>query len=471
MKAVNRRGFLAMGGALTLAGSGLLTACSDDGPRAATPADITDLRSGLRGQVLLPGDEGFDPARRPWNRTVDQSVRAVAEVADAEDVAALVRFAGEAGIALATQPNGHSPSPALDGTILVRTARLDEVRVDPSAATARVGAGVPWSRVQAIAGPAGLTGVTGSAPGVGITGYTLGGGLSWFGRKYGWAGDQVSAFEVIDAQGKKLRASATSETDLFWALRGGGGDYALVTAIEFALRPAPALYGGRMLWPVAAAPAVLAAFRQVTATAPDELSVWWSLFRFPSAPPMVGIDATYLGPEEQGTTLLRPFDSIPARMSDNRRVLPVTDLGSITGEPTDPSPTRQRGTLLTGLDDTVAQALLARPIDPLLSVQIRHLGGALARPSDSAAGPIAEPYCVNFTGLQTAPGTAAALDARVAEYLDILRPVDSGRTPFTLLAPDQSAAEALAHSMPRLREIKRDRDPDGVFRSNFPVLT
>ncbi|WP_240662293.1 FAD-binding oxidoreductase [Streptomyces sp. WAC 06738] len=238
-------------------------------------SSFAELRSAVRGRVLLPGDDGFEAAARPWNLAVPQpDAVGVVEAADADDVAALVRFARRAGVAVATQPAGHGASGTVNGAVLLRTALLDEVRVDPAARIARVGAGVKWGRVQEEASRHGLTGLPGSSPVVSVTGYTLGGGVSWFSRAHGWAADSVTAFEVVDAEGVPARVTAESDPELFWALRGGGGDYAIVTATEFRLHPAPALYGGQMLWPGAQAREVLDVFRSVTASAPDELTVW-----------------------------------------------------------------------------------------------------------------------------------------------------------------------------------------------------
>ena len=209
----------------------------------------SDLRGAVRGRVLLPGEDGFDQAAKAWNLAVEQPVAAVVEAEDADDVAALVGYARRSGLAVTAQPSGHGASGDVEGVILLRTARLDEVEVRPQERLARVGAGVKWGAVQAAAGAHGLTGLAGSSPVVSVVGYTLGGGLSWFSRKYGWASEGVRAFDIVDADGVQARVTAESDAELFWALRGGGGDFALVTAIEFDLYPAPGLYGGRVLWP------------------------------------------------------------------------------------------------------------------------------------------------------------------------------------------------------------------------------
>ncbi|WP_024805191.1 FAD-binding oxidoreductase [Nocardia sp. BMG51109] len=462
---LTRRRLLAVGGGL------LAAACTTNGSEAETSADDTGLRAVVRGRVLLPGDAGFEQACTPWNLTVDQSVRAVVELADTDDAPALIRYAREAGRALTVQPNGHNPSYAADGTILVRTNRLNEVRIDPDTRTARVGAGVNWGRVQAAAGPHGLTGVAGSSPAVGVTGYTLGGGLSWFARRFGWASDSVTAFDVVDADGRARRVGPSSDPDLFWALRGGGGDYALVTALEFALHPVSALYGGKMLWPIDRAPRVMAAFREITATAPDELTLWFSLLRMDGAPPMVGIDTTYLGDATVGRGLLAALDGIDGRMVDSRRPMPPAELGTIVGEPTDPSPIRSHAELLNGLTDADVDALLTTSMDPLGAIQVRHLGGAIARSSDSPPGAVTAPYYMSFIGGQPTPEAAAANENRIQQYLGALDRSRGRRTPLTLLSPSQTAIDAFdPGTLHRLRDIKSSVDPKGVFRSNFPVL-
>ncbi|XRQ10804.1 FAD-binding oxidoreductase [Actinomadura welshii] len=428
-----------------------------------------ELRGVVRGRVHAAGDDAFEAARRPWNLAVDQPVRAVVEAADADDVAALVRHARLAGLTVATQPSGHGASGNTGDVVLLRTARLDELEIRAGERVARAGAGVAWGRVLAEAGPHGLTGLAGSSPVVTVTGYTLGGGLSWFGRKHGWASGSVRAFDIVDADGARSRVTPGTDPDLFWALRGGGGDFAIVTAVEFALHPAPSLYGGRMLWPAAQAPAVLDAYREITAAAPDELTAWYELLQFPGAAPLVAVDAAFLGGGQDAETLLRPLEKVPGGISDSRSVLPVADLGSITAEPTDPGPGRSRAELLTELSDDVAAALLERPIDPLLTVQLRHLGGALARPSGTPAGHLDEPFALYMFGVPGEDG--GAVGARQQEIANSLVPHTTGRKPFTLLAPGERAANAFTPgTLARLRELKRARDPQGVFRSNFPVL-
>ncbi|MEV4108413.1 FAD-binding oxidoreductase [Nonomuraea sp. NPDC049695] len=432
-----------------------------------------DLRNAVRGRVLLPGEDGFDAAAGPWAVGVPQPVAAVVEAEDAADVAALVRYAREAGLTVTAQPSGHGASGDVQGVILLRTGRLDRVEVDAEARIARVGAGVRWGRLLAETGTYGLTGPAGSSPAVTVTGFVAGGGVSWFGRSHGWAADSVRAFEIVDADGRQVRVTGESDGELFWALRGGGGDYALITSIELALYPAPSVYGGRIVWPAARAGAVFDAFRQITADAPRELSVWINrMAPPPPAPPMVSVDVTYLGEDAEAKALLAAFDEIGGSLSDSRGVMDIADLGTIAAEPVEPSPMLARTELLTGLDAATLETLSGADLAPLLNLQVRHLGGALAEadPASGAGGALAEPYLLYLLGLRL-PHLVDAVQGKQAALIAALGQAVSGRKPYTFLAPGENAAQAFpADTLARLREIKRRHDPYGTFRANFPVL-
>ncbi|MFE2993574.1 FAD-binding oxidoreductase [Nocardia sp. NPDC059246] len=443
-----------------------------------------ELRTVVRGRVLVPGDEGFEQASTPWNLAVRQRVSAVVEVADAADAAALVRFAAAAELPLSTRATGHSPSPAADGTVLVTTRALDGIEIDAAARVARVQAGVAWQPVLERAAAHGLAGACGSSAVVGVTGYTLGGGVGWFARSRGYAAHAVRALEVVTADGDQRRVTADSEPDLFWALRGGGGDFALVTGMEFELFDATELFGGRILWPAERTEAVVAAFRQATAEAEEGLSLWLTLLQFPPFPElpeilrgraMVAVDVVALGAV---TGPLRLFDEIPGAVLDTRRPLDAAQVGGVCMEPTDPSPARVRGELLTEFSVRVSDALLAAAapqggVGPLALVQVRHLGGALTRPRPDAgcAGGIAEPYLLSLLGPAPTADFEAAVVERSDAVVDALRPYLSGRKPFTYLDSGETPDAVFDPvTLARLLEIKDRFDPDGLFRSNFPVI-
>ncbi len=433
------------------------------------PTTLEQLSTIVRGRVWLPDDEGFDTARRPWNLAVDQPVAAVVEAADADDVLALVRHAAATGLTVAVQPNGHGTSGRTDGTVLLRTGRLDGITIDPVARRARVGAGVRSGELQQAAAAHGLTGLPGSSPVVSVAGVVLGGGLSWFSRAFGWAADSVLAFDVVDAQGTARTVTHESAPDLFWAMRGGGGDYAVVTALELQLHPAPELFGGRVLWSGEHRAAVAAAFLALTREAPPELTAWLELLHFPGGDPMVAVDLTFLGGELEARVLTAVLDALPTPLSDSRRTMSVGELGSITAEPTDPAPGQQHAELLTGLDASAVATILDGARAPLLLAQVRHLGGAIAGPSDSPHGPVTEPYALYLFGVPSDPDVARD----IVDHQRALagRLPTSGRKPVTFLNRSETLADALsADTIGRLRRIKESADPRHTIRANHSVL-
>jgi len=434
------------------------------------PVLADELRSRLRGSVWLPGDPEFDVVSRPWNLAVDQRPAAVVAAADADDVATVVDVAARAGTGVSPQPNGHGASGSATGTIVLRTGALDAIDVDPDARVATIGAGVAAGRLQRATAAYGLTALPGSSPVVSVAGVALGGGLSWFGRAYGWVADSVVALDVVDAGGVHRSVDAVTDPELFWALRGGGGDYAVVTALRLVLREAPTVVGGRMVWEGSHARAVAETFRVITAAAPRELTLWLELMHLPWAEPMVAIDMTYLGAEVEARELMAAVEQLPRPLSDTRGPMSVADLGTITDEPTEPVPGLSRAELLTALDDDALDTLLDAIAPPLGLVQVRHLGGALADASDSPSGPLTEPYAVNLLGVPTDAAAAAAIRGRQREIVAAL-PV-SGRKPVTFLGAGERLSDALRpETVERLRRIKAERDPGNVIRANVSVLS
>src|SRR6516165_900579 len=217
------------------------------------------LTSALPGRVVIPEEVRFDEARRAWNLAIDQRPAAVAFPESPQDVAAAVLFAREFGLRVAAQGTGHGAGPlgSLEDTILLKTERMRGVSIDPARRTARVEAGVVWLEVVEAAAQHGLASLAGSSPDVGVVGYTLGGGLSFLGRKYGLAANHVRAIELVTPDGQLVRAHPENEPDLFWALRGGGGSFAVVTAIELELFPVAHAYAGILWYPIDRGPEVL----------------------------------------------------------------------------------------------------------------------------------------------------------------------------------------------------------------------
>jgi FAD/FMN-containing dehydrogenase len=387
---------------------------------------------------------------------------------------------------VAAQPVGHGATTAINGTVLLRTRGLQEISVDPQQRIARVGAGVKWGELLAVTVEHGLTGLAGSSSDPSVTGFSVSGGLSWFGRAYGLAAHSIRAVDVVDVTGELRRVAADSDPDLFWAICGGGGDFGIVTAIEIALHPAPHVYGGRMLWPLEMAWPVLRAFRRIAATAPDELTLWAHLLRFPPLPEVpeflrggayVSVDASFIGSAADAEALLAPLREIPAMTLDTMGTVPVSELGSICAEPVDPTPAVEYSGLLSDFDDTAIGRLLDvaghRVDSPLVIVQVRHLGGALARGSQEQgpSGAVHEPFQLFCLGVPVVPELGPAIEASIAAVKVALDDYLTGRTFFTFLGHDDDPTAAFTpEALARLQDIKRTVDPAGVIRSNRPVL-
>ena len=266
----------------------------------------TDTLPALTGDLVTPDQPEWDLARRAWNLAVDQRPAMVALPADEGDVLALVDYAIRNDLKIAPQGTGHNAAAiaSLEDTILVSTQRMRGVEIDVAAQTARVQAGTLWLEVTEAATPHGLFPLSGSSPDVGVVGYTLGGGLSWLARKHGLSANNVTAIEVVRPDGRFVRATAEEHPDLFWALRGGGGNFGVVTAMEIRLFPYGELYAGMLLWPYERHAEVLRAWTTWTRTAPEEVTTSFRIIHFPPLPELppflsgrsvVVIDGAYAG--------------------------------------------------------------------------------------------------------------------------------------------------------------------------------
>jgi hypothetical protein len=462
-------------------------------PRAPGATTVTSMNTALGelsallpGQVTRPGEPEWDRTRYGFNLAVDQQPAAVVTAVDEEDVVATVRWANRYGATVTAQPVGHGATRATDGVVMLRTRGLREIVVDPQRRVARVGAGAKWGEVLAATAPYGLTGLAGSSPDPTVAGFSLSGGLSWFGRAYGLAAHSIVGIDLVDPSGERRWVTAVSNPDLFWALRGGGGDFGIAVALEIALHPAPHVYGGRLMWPIEMAWPVLSTFAKVTRQAPDALTLWTHLLQFPPMPmvpePMRGksfvtIEATYLGSAYEAEQLLAPFRMIPAMWADTMDTVQLSELGAICAEPEDPMPAMEFSGLLTDFDDGAVDALV-RAVgrdsgSPLVVVQLRHLGGALARGTadEGPVGALTERYQLFELGVPMTPELVPAIQAAFARTADQLAPYLNGRTSFTFLGSDDDPTRAFSdEALQRLQEVKRLVDPNGVIRSNRPVL-
>src|SRR5215831_8313734 len=356
---------------------------------------VTGTLPNLTGQLLKPDHHDYDQARQAWNLAVDQRPAAVALPESPADIAAVVRYAAEHGLRVAAQGTGHNAWPlgSLADTVLVRTERMNGVRIDPVAQVARVEAGALWLDVVEAAAEHGLATLAGSSPDVGVVGFALGGGLSFLGRKYGLTANSVQALEVVTADGQIVRADQDNEPDLFWALRGGGGSFGIVSALELRLFPLSEAYAGVLWYPIERGSEVLHRWSELTRGGlPDELTTVGRFLNLPPIPEIpadvrgksfVIVEAYHLGDSAEADGLLAPLRAL-GPVNDTIRTVPVPALSHIHMDPEQPVPGAGDGLLLDRVPaeaiDAFTAAAGAGAAFPLVSVELRHLGGEMARP-------------------------------------------------------------------------------------------
>jgi len=398
-------------------------------------------------------------------------------------VQAAVRWAVQHEIQVTAQPTGHGTTGAFEDVLLLRTKALDAIEVDVERRTATIGAGVQAGALLEALDGTGLTFLAGSNPDPSVVGMTVQGGISWFGRAYGVGADSIVALEIVDGMGR-LRRVDDSDPELFWALRGSGGDFGIITRMELRLHPAPAVYGGRLLWPVERMGEVLRVFRDVTADAPEELSVWYHTYQFPPFPELpevirgkafASVAIAYLGSASDAAALVAPFREVPGLVMDLMGEVPLGALGSIADEPTDPTPGLEMSRLLTSIDDDLVdrleEAVGAGSHSPLAIFQIRHLGGAFRRVVDgqSSFGPVDEEYSMFALVVPGPPGSDLAAAGIFARLDGIVAPYSSGRTLLAFLSHESTDRWWTPETRARLAAAKQVTDPLDVIRSNRPV--
>lgn len=454
-----------------------------------TPIEVTsdtDLAARLTGRLVTPTDSDWDQARQAWNLAVDQRPVFVVQAATAGDVAATIDFARAAGLRVAPQGTGHNAGALGDlaDTILLRTDRMREITVDTAARRVRTGAGVLWQEVTAALAPHGLVGLAGSAGDVGVVGYLLGGGYSWFGRKYGLGSSAVTAVELVTGDGIFHRADAEHDPELFWAVRGGAGNTGVVTAIEFTALDVGQVYGGALLFPIDRAREIFTEYEKWTRDLDEAATTCIRLLRVPGLPDIpefvrgrsfVGIDGAIDLPAEQAEALLSPLRALGPEI-DMFAPMPAAALGHIHMDPPQPSPARGDGMLLTDLTSDTIEALLAVAgpdvESPLLAVDLRHLGGAVGRPDPrgGAVDHLPGRFMLFAVGITPFPAAEPPVIAAVDAVTHALRPWAAERDYLNFR---ESAGPATgfypAEVLGRLHAVQHQHDPQRVIRANHEI--
>jgi FAD/FMN-containing dehydrogenase len=417
---------------------------------------ITSLRSAVRGQVYEPGGDEYDQARQTWNRRVEQRPALIVRAEGPADVRAAVSGAGGHGVPIAVQSTGHGTHVPADGALLIKTSDMAGVLIDPGRRTARVGPGVRWEQVIAAAAQVGLAPLSGSSPDVGVAGYTLGGGLGWLSRAYGFAADSLLRASLVTAGGRQVTVSRASHPDLFWALRGGGGNFGIVTSLEFRLYPVTRVYAGIAYFRFERAAETLARYREWSASEPDKLTTAVMLIGKPSEPgldgPVLAIRALYAGPAAAARRALCPlWEAAGTPVRDGMREMAFAQVRGI------PSVAPRNFQMAAELPDPLIEDLVAAARDEA-SVEIRHWGGAIAAAGQDAgpAGHRDVPFSVVMDG---SPEVFASIRAYPADgsFLNFLHETDRTRTAYT------------PANYRRLRDVKGAWDPDNVFGATHNI--
>jgi FAD/FMN-containing dehydrogenase len=450
-----------------------------------TGRDVGTLRTAVTGDVFIQGDHGYDEARQAWNLTTDERPAVVVIAESAADVVQAVRFARSRGMRIAPQGTGHGSEPLepLEDAMLLRTVRMRGVRIDPAARIARAEAGALWQDVTVPAGKHGLAALAGSSPDVGVTGYTLGGGMGWLARRYGLAANSVTAADIVTPDGRLRRADAGHEPDLFWAVKGGGG-VGVLTALEMRLYPVRELYAGALFFPIQRAAEVLHAWRAWTGTVPDEITSLGRILRLPPLPevpaPLRGrafalVEAAYLGDAGTGAALLRPLRRLGPEL-DTFAMIPAPALQQLHMDPDQPVPAQGDGAFLADFPAAAIDALITvagpHADTPLASIEVRHLGGALARPAPGggAQANIDAQYAMFAAGFTPTPELAAAVRGHAQAIKDALAPWHAGYDYYNFEETPAAACAVLPPaSYRRLQKIKASYDPDQAIISAHPI--
>jgi FAD/FMN-containing dehydrogenase len=446
------------------------------------------LAQTMRGPLIRPGDEEYDTARRVWNGMIDRHPAAIARCEGTSDVAAAVRFAAEHKTPLAVRGGGHNVAGfgTCDGGLVIDLSAMRRVEVDADRRVVRAEGGATWAEVDGATQAFGLMAPGGIVSTTGIGGLTLGGGQGWFRRTHGMTCDNLVSTEVVTADGRTLVASEDEHPDLFWALRGGGGNFGIVTEFEYRLHPVgPIVAFAGPAYTLDQSSQVLAGLRDFVMDAPDQINAsatWWTIPAVPGFPSelhgqgVVVLGATYAGPAEKGERLLMPLRQIAEPILDLSGSIPFIALQQIF-DPFFPAGELRyywKSLYLAGLGDDVVSEIVAhvaRRPSPMSMASVPALGGAFGRiePEATAAGDRSAPFMLEILANWVDPAQDEANIAWAREFFAAMEPFGTGKTNLNfpgLGEDEQFMRSAVGRNYARLAALKRQFDPDNLFRFN-----
>jgi FAD/FMN-containing dehydrogenase len=446
------------------------------------------LRGLCDGAVHLPGDPGYDAARLPWNAALDQRPAAVAQPASVAQVQQVVRAAAAVDLRVAPQSTGHNAGPlvaqGLDDVVVLRTSAMHGVTIDPVRRIARVEGGALWIHATEPAGDHGLAALHGSSPDVGIAGYSLGGGIGWYARRLGLATNSLTAVELVTADGEHVRADADRNSELFWALRGGGGSFGVVTALEFRLYAIETAYAGMLIWDRELAEPVLRRWAQWAPGAPDDVTTAFRILNLPPIPDIpemlrgrsvVVIDGAVVGSDEAGAAAIADLRALSPEIDTFGRV-PAKSLVRLHMDPEGPTPAVTDAAMLGSLPDGAVDAFLSEvgpgSTSSLLVAELRQLGGALSRDHEGggALSRLDAQFIAHGVAMAMTPEMAAQGQHDAHRLTKVVSPWANGRSYLNFA---ESAVDPRTGYTERawlqLKGIRSAVDPNALFVGNHRI--
>jgi FAD/FMN-containing dehydrogenase len=443
----------------------------------AEVSDFTKLRAALSGHLIEPGDSGYDQARRVWNGMIDRRPAAIARCATVTDVVTCVEFARTCDMTVAIRGGGHNVAgnALCDGGLVIDLSPMKEIVVDAPRRRVRAGGGVVWGELDAATQRHGLATTGGLMSTTGIAGFTLGGGLGNLMRSDGLACDNLLSAEVVTADGRALMVSGAENSDLFWALRGGGGNFGVVTELQFQLHPVgPILVAGGVAHPLSAARDTLRFYREFTADAADALIVYANLGHGPDGTPRVGMRAVFNGPVAAGEEAVRKLRGFGSPIADEIRPRPYLEVQRLV-DPNFPAGRLNywKAHFLAELSDEVIDLVVEafrRVPSRYSGIAFEHMGGAVARvgTSETAFSQRSAAYSFLILAGWEDPSESEANVAWARDLWEQVRPMASAGVYVNYLGTEgeQRVREAYGPNLDRLAEIKSRYDPDNFFRMN-----
>ena len=452
-------------------------------PSLAAPLeapDIGELRADFRGALLLPGDLGYEERRRVWNGGIDRHPAVIARCAGVVDVIRAVNFARERGLRLAVRGGGHNiaGNAVCDEGVVIDLSGMRSIRVDPPRRTVRVEGGATWGELDRETHAVGLATTGGVVSTTGVGGLTLGGGIGWLARSYGLASDNLVSVDLVTADGERRTASAADEPELFWGLRGGGGNFGVATSLEFRLHPVREVLGGLLIHPYVAARDLLRFYRDFAASAPPALAVFAVLGSSPDGQPVAILAACYNGPVAEGERLLRPLRSFGSPLVDGIGPMPYPALNSMLDQAYPPGLFHYwKSAFLASLDDDAIDTMVAQAAErptPMCHLVIEQLGGEVSRldPDATAFAHRHRPYNFLILGTSAERSDLDACTRWARQCWEAMRPSVAEGVYVNYIGTERDEGsdrvrEAYgAAKYERLAALKARFDPANLFRVN-----